>query len=324
MLQFSIRVDSEIPASKQLFDQIQFAIASRQCPPGHRLPSTRQLAIMTGLHRNTISKVYRQLEECGLVESIAGSGIYVKERGQEDIGSPLLAQYPQGKRIIRKTIDDLLSQGCTLAQAKELFIAEIDWRLYSSAIVLLTVPSRDIGAGKLMVNELEQSLGIPVQLVLLEELLDVLERTDSGTIVTSHYFIREVLELVNTQIFRVIPIDIYDYSKELEIVKNLPKNSCLGMVSLSAGTLSIAEIIIHGLRGNDILVMTAQINDGYKLQGLIGRAHTIICDAPSYPLVKRAVVAMSEGLIRRPAVIASQNYVSVDSINLLKRELGLT
>ena len=89
MFRFKIHPDSNLSASKQLFDQLCFAIASRQYPPGRRLPSTRQLAGITGLHRNTISKVYQQLEASGLVESVAGSGIYVKAQGQE--GSPHLA-----------------------------------------------------------------------------------------------------------------------------------------------------------------------------------------------------------------------------------------
>ena len=55
-----------------------FAIAARHYPPG-RLPSTRQLAMQTGLH-NTISKVYRQLETDGVVEAMAGSGIYVRDQ----------------------------------------------------------------------------------------------------------------------------------------------------------------------------------------------------------------------------------------------------
>ena len=53
--------------------------SSKTLSPGHRLPSTRQLAMQTGLHRNTISKVYRQLEIDGVVEAIAGSGIYVRD-----------------------------------------------------------------------------------------------------------------------------------------------------------------------------------------------------------------------------------------------------
>ena len=75
-MKFHIQQESDIPASTQLYNQICFAIAARYYPPGHRLPSTRQLAMQTGLHRNTISKVYRQLEIDGVVEAIAGSGIY--------------------------------------------------------------------------------------------------------------------------------------------------------------------------------------------------------------------------------------------------------
>ena len=78
-MRFHIQQESDIPASTQLYNQICFAIAARHYPPGHRLPSTRQLAMQTGLHRNTISKVYRQLEMDGVVEAIAGSGIYVRD-----------------------------------------------------------------------------------------------------------------------------------------------------------------------------------------------------------------------------------------------------
>ena len=68
-VRFHIQQESDIPASTQLYNQICFAIAARHYPPGHRLPSTRQLAMQTGLHRNTISKVYRQLETDGVVEA---------------------------------------------------------------------------------------------------------------------------------------------------------------------------------------------------------------------------------------------------------------
>jgi DNA-binding transcriptional regulator YhcF (GntR family) len=79
-VRFHIQQESDIPASTQLYNQICFAIAARHYPPGHRLPSTRQLAMQTGLHRNTISKVYRQLETDGVVEAMAGSGIYVRDQ----------------------------------------------------------------------------------------------------------------------------------------------------------------------------------------------------------------------------------------------------
>ncbi|MDJ0845890.1 GntR family transcriptional regulator [Crocosphaera sp.] len=326
MLQFKIQSDSDIPASKQLFDQIRFAIASRQYPPGHRLPSTRQLATMTGLHRNTISKVYQQLEEAGLVESIAGSGIYVKAQNNDEISfpkSPLFTQYPQESQLVYKSVDELLRQGLTFSQAKELFLAVIDWRLRCSAQVLVTVPSRDMGAGELILQELEKALAIPVELVAIEDLDQVLSQKKSATVVTSRYFLPEAETLASPYATRVLPIDIYDYGKELAIIKELPKDTRLGIVSLSPGIIRVAEILIHSLRGDDLLLITAQVGDRRQLLTLARSAQTIMSDPASYDLVKEAILTVRDDIIRPPDVFCSEYYIGEKSINLLKRELGL-
>ena len=327
MIQFRIQPDSEIPASTQLFNQIRFAIASRQYPPAYKLPSTRALAMQTGLHRNTISKVYRQLEEDGLVESLAGSGIYVRAQGHEGgskLQSPILKQHPLAYKVVQKALDELLAQGCSLNQAREIFLAEIDWRLRCSARVLVAVPSQDIGAGELIVQELEQTLQIPVQLVATEELSAVLDKTTSATVVTSRYFIGEVEAIAAPRAVRVIPLDIHDYAKELSTVKNLSKDSCIGIVSLSSGILRATEVILHGLRGDEILVMTSQPKDSYKLGAIVKRAQLIFCtDKTSYSAVQNAMQIAIEDIIRPPKLISCENYIGSKSINLLKRELGL-
>ena len=321
MLQFQIQSDSDIPASKQLLDQIRFAIASRQYPPGHRLPSTRQLAMITGLHRNTISKIYQQLEEDGLVSSQAGSGIYVKTppQSRED----LLGDYPLARKLINRSLDELLQQNLSLGQIRELLLAEIDWRLLSSTKILITIPRSDLGAGELILKELEQSLKMPVELVPMEELSLVLANSESVTVVTSRYFINVAEAIASTYRVRVIPIDIYDYSQELAIVKQLPPESRLGLVSISQGILNIAEILIHSLRGDEVLVISAQITETEKLRGLIRTTQTIISDQASYPQVQLLLQQYRGDIIRTPALICSENYIGQKSIQLLKRELGL-
>jgi len=325
MVQFRIQPDSEIPASTQLLNQIRFAIASRQFPPGHRLPSTRALAMQTGLHRNTISKVYRQLEEDGLVESLAGSGIYVRAQlpRRNPTPVPILEKYPQADKIVQQSLDELLKQGCSLKQARELFLAEIDWRLRCSARVLVTVPAEDIGSGKLMVDELEQSLGIMVQLVPIEQLAQVLEQTSSGTVVATRYFIGQAEAIAAPKSVRVIPVDIYDYAQELELLKKLPKNSCVGIVSRGSGILRAAEAIVYSLRGDELLVKTAQSGDAYKLTNLVKSAYLIISDYASFATVEAAVQAAREDIIRPPKLIRCDSFIGKESINLLKRELGL-
>jgi len=327
MIQFHIQTDSEIPASTQLYNQLQFAIASRQYPPGHRLPSTRQLAQITGLHRNTISKVYRQLEEDGIVSSQAGSGIYV--RAQDEDGSAarqrsqVLSQAPDAHRLIKRMLDDLVQQGHSLNQAREIFLAEVDWRLRCSASVLVTVPQQDLGAGQLMVRQLEDSMKIPVQLVPLEELAQVLEQTRSATVVTSRYFLRQAETIAEPKSVRVIPVDIYDYANVLKLVRELPKGSCLGAISLSPGLLRAAEVIFHSLRGDDVLIMTAEVSEEYRLNAIVRSAQTIVADEASFPLVKAAINNAREDLIRPPRLMCCENYINAESISLLRRELGM-
>ena len=322
MLNFQIQSDSDVPASKQLFAQIQFAIASGQYPPAHRLPSTRQLAMITGLHRNTISKVYQQLEESGLVESIAGSGIYVKLHERENLGD---ADSPVADSIkaIKDGIENVLELGCTIEQVKELFLEEIDWRISCCDRIVVTVPERDLGAGEIIQRELQDTFAIEVELIELEKLPQILEKINFGTLITNRYFIKEVLEIVPPNSFRVIPIDMYDFNKELEIIKSLPSQACLGIVSLSEGTLSVASSIVNSQRGDDLLVLTSSLRDRDRLRAVIRAAHTVIADYMSYERVKSEIVAMREDLIRVPDVISTDNYIGEKSIKLLQRELGL-
>jgi GntR family transcriptional regulator len=325
-VKFNIQAESDIPASTQLYNQILFAIASRQFPPGHQLPSTRQLAMLTGLHRNTISKVYRQLEEAGVVDAKAGSGIYVRDQvaeGSARSRSPLLSQFPAAHKLIQHTVDELLKQGCSLGQARELFLAEIDWRLRCSAQVLVAAPKHDLAAGEMILRELKKALDIPMQLVPMEELAQILDQSQSSTVVTSRYFIAQAEAIAGPKTARVIPIDIYNFEKEIKAIRELPNGHNLGVVSLSAETVAVAEVIIHSIRGEDLLVLTSASSDRYKLDAMVRNAQTIICDEASYATVKAAIVAAREDIIRPPQVMPFENFIDMRSISLLKRELGL-
>jgi GntR family transcriptional regulator len=324
-VQFHIQADSEVPASKQLYDQILFGIASRQFSPGHRLPSTRQLAMQTGLHRNTISKVYNQLEATGVVESQAGSGIYVKSLGNESGDTDLSASEVRKnvQEVASQSLNQMLIHGASLREARDLFLAEIDWRLRCGARVFVSVPQNDIGAGELMTQELQQFLGVPVQLVPIEELDNILAQTQSGTVVTSRYFINAVEAIATPRKVRVLPVDLQDYGKELSVIKSVPANSYVGIVSVSAGILAIAEMIIYSMRGEEILINTCQINDAYKLKAIVRSAQLIVSDRASLERVKKAIEAARDDLIRIPKLVESESYVGERSIGLLKRELGL-
>ena len=326
-MRFHIQQESDIPASSQLYNQICFAIAARHYPPGHRLPSTRQLAMQTGLHRNTISKVYRQLETDGVVEAIAGSGIYVRDQQkQREARTPPHVRNKAVKDLdqeVRKCIDGLLNAGCTLQQTRELLTREIDWRLRCGARVLISTPREDIGASMLIAEELTPALEVPVEVVPMEELENVLESSSNGTVVTSRYFLKPLEELAKSHGVRAVAVDLSDFRNELTMLKELRAGSCVGLVSISPGILRAAEIILHSMRGNELLLMTAPPDVGSRLLALLRAASHVLCDSPSLPLVEHTLRQNRSQLIRMPKVHCAKNYLSETTIEQLRKEIGL-
>jgi DNA-binding transcriptional regulator YhcF (GntR family) len=86
-MRFWFSHSSEVPIYRQLVTQVALAVLCGDLRPGDRLPSTRELARRFGLHPNTVSAGYRQLEKDGWTERRRGSGISI--RGQaETVSTP--------------------------------------------------------------------------------------------------------------------------------------------------------------------------------------------------------------------------------------------
>jgi GntR family transcriptional regulator len=67
------------PVYLQVVDQVKSAAASGALRPGEPLPSIRPLAEQLRINRNTVSKAYAELENQGVIQTIAGKGCFVTE-----------------------------------------------------------------------------------------------------------------------------------------------------------------------------------------------------------------------------------------------------
>ena len=321
-MRFHIQQEIDIPASTQLYNQICFAIAARYYPPGHRLPSTRQLAMQTGLHRNTISKVYRQLETDGVVEAIAGSGIYVRDNLKKSFNSKNNINTTPDLET-KKAVDKLIKLGCTLQETRNLLTNEIDWRIKCGSRIIVSTPREDIGASMLIAEDLSPNINVPVEVVPMEELEKVLCNSNNGTIVTSRYFLQPLEKLAKQYRVRAIAVDLSDFQKELKIIKELKPGSCVGIVSISPGLLRAAEIIIHSMRGSDIVIMTTISDNSSRLLALLKASNYIVCDGPSSSVIENTLLKNRSQMMRVPQIICAKNYLSIKTINHLKTEIGV-
>ncbi len=316
MVKFQIQACSDIPIATQLYDQLSFAITSGQYPPGKQLPSTRQLALWTGVHRNTVSKVYQQLKDAGLVDIQAGAGVFVKHQGE--FGTP-----GQLRSLARQAIDGLLQQGHSLEQIKQVFTGEIDWRLRCAATLWVACHAHDPGAGEIMANQIRQSLSIPIQVVTIEDLPYLLDQDNSATtIVTNPYLYEATKKATQGFDIPIIPLKIYHYQEEMERVRRLPVNSYVGIVSSSSGILRIAESMIRSARGEEITIVSCFPQQTEELYNIARFAH-IMFVADGAEICQQVIQNAKAHRIRPLEVVYCKSYIAHESMERLKLELGI-
>ena len=98
--------------------------------------------------------------------------------------------------------------------------------------------------------------------------------------VTSRYFLQPVEELAKKHSVRAVAVDLND-RQELAMLKELRPGSCVGLVSISPGILRAAEVILHSMRDNELLLMTATPDVGSRLLALLRASSRVRSTEPA-------------------------------------------
>jgi DNA-binding transcriptional MocR family regulator len=81
MLPLHLQPESHVPLYVQLRDQLRSLVHAGDLRPGDRIPASRELATMLGVHRTTVANAYAELESEGLIQGHVGRGTYIKGNG---------------------------------------------------------------------------------------------------------------------------------------------------------------------------------------------------------------------------------------------------
>ena len=99
-----------IPVGVQLRGQIEYGIAVGEFASGERLPSVRELARSLEVAPVTVSNVYKELQERGLIETLPGKGTFVRERSGGGRGE-------RNAVALHHAVDDLFGRAAALGFA---------------------------------------------------------------------------------------------------------------------------------------------------------------------------------------------------------------
>jgi GntR family transcriptional regulator len=95
---FTIDRASPLPVYVQLAEQIRLLVRRGALNPGDPLPTVRELAVDLGINANTVARVYRDLQQEGLLRLERGLGTFVQPQQRE---STLVDRDYQ--RIVKRT-----------------------------------------------------------------------------------------------------------------------------------------------------------------------------------------------------------------------------
>src|ERR687894_326444 len=189
-MDLQINSKSHVPVHVQLEEQIKHLILTGSFQAGDRLPSIRALAGFLRVNRNTVARVFSDLEREGFVESRRGSGVYVVE-------PPVDEEATRRQEVLERVMDLAAAQGVSVEELGNALLARAGVRPQEKVPILFVECTRaelDQFSG-----ELEEQLPVEVESVLLEDLPARL-RDVAGPpwrmAVTTFFHVHEVQELV--------------------------------------------------------------------------------------------------------------------------------
>jgi len=293
---------AEVSLREQLITQVVLGILCRELAPGQRLPSTRDLSRRFGIHANTASAAYRQLEDEGWVEMRHGSGVFVRSTRPEAALSPEMA------------IDQMI--GDLAARARKVGASDAQLKSRLRRWLALEPPARwlviepDPELRRIVICEMEEALSLPVVGCGFDDCVTprMLDGSMPAVLPSKTAAVRKLLpagqELVTLQIQPVSP----ELQSHLQRYVPAHSSDLVGIASRWGEFQRIAQtmLVATGFAPECLLVRDAT-KTGWK-RGL-DTAIAVVCDVA----VEQELPAGSRAIVFR---LLSESAIA----DLLKRE----
>ncbi|MDT5269891.1 MAG: GntR family transcriptional regulator [Acidobacteriota bacterium] len=260
--------NSSVPLREQLVRQIMFGVVSGDLKPGQRLPSTRELARRFLIHSNTVSAAFRDLERAGWLEVRKGSGVYVRQLGDDPAEASLDS---------RLELDRLINAFLTLARGQGHTLADVQARLKHWLSLEppdhFLVVEPDEGLREILMAEIADATSFRVEGCGYEECADA-ARLAGGTIIALYSKAEEVRRVLPPE---VSPIFLHTRSipESLAGERVPPRDALVSVVSRWPMFLEWARVFLvaAGLE-EDALDLRDAREPGWE-RGLRSSTHVI-------------------------------------------------
>jgi GntR family transcriptional regulator len=305
----------DVSLHDQIVTQVSLGILSGDLAPGDRLPSIRVLARRFGIHPNTVSAGYRQLDRESWVEFRRGSGVYVRDRVRRELSGDRPALHLDA--LIAGLIPAARAAGITAAQLHARVLSHLDAHLATSLLTGLLLVESDIELRRIVLTELNASLKLPAELTIAATELP--RPGDANGIAAMNARLPGSLVLVlpsKAEALRaILPADASMLILQVQSISRLlapwlpaPGATLVGVASRWVPLLSFAKtmLIAAGFDADSLLLRDASQPDW--ISGL-DQARTVICDSHTALLLPAEMPKIRFTLLAESSIAQLQEMI---------------
>ncbi len=276
-MEFVLSRRGGVPLRDQLLAQLELKILGGGLTPGQRLPSVRVLARRLGLHPNTVSAAYRDLERAGHVELRRGAGVYLRSSAppaNEDAGGL--------DEMIRQTLRAAFRKGHT---GPEIRGAVERWLRAAPAERVVIVDPRT-ETQELVAHEIRTALCIPASGCTLEELERELHLLSGALALALPYHVAKVSRLAPGA--QLETLHVAPSASDQGQIATLGVGAVVLVVSRSPILLQFAATLVRSLRGDEVHVETRLASRRAEWRRLLPAADIVFADTLAVAEVREA------------------------------------
>jgi DNA-binding transcriptional regulator YhcF (GntR family) len=290
--------------------QIKHLILTGGFEVGSRLPSIRAMAGFLRVNRNTVARVFTDLEREGYVESRRGSGVYVIE-------PPVEAEDLKRQEVLERVMG--------LAAAQDVPVEDLAYALLARAGARPQekVPILFIECTRAELNqfseELEEQLPVEVERVLIEDLADRVSGMDDPPwrlAVTTFFHIHEVQELVEPYGIEAVALLAEATLESLQRLMELPSGTRVGVVGWGRTCMQNLSRSIEGAGLDHLDFVQVYVEEGpEEVLDALGRVRVVVCASITARRLRE--IGVPEGL----EIIEEDRILDQGGIEMLGRML---
>jgi DNA-binding transcriptional regulator YhcF (GntR family) len=265
----SVHAGSPVPMHEQIRYQIELRILGGELSPGAALPSVRTLARTLRLSPGTVAAAYRDLEDTGRVVSRPGAGLFV--------APPPASAQADTQAACHAALDALVRGGHSV---ENLRAAMRTWAEPSGAVRLVAVDTT-LAMAELLAAEVEQGLGWSVVAQALETLSAHEDSGAEGAIFLTPPYHAAAVRRQHASA-RVETLHIQPSPRYRAVIAALPPDSLVLVVAHAAAVLPFARAVVHGVRGEDVTLLTHERGERERWAGAAHAAALVLADTLTF------------------------------------------